>query len=196
MRASAPLNAALKEGEESHKITQPVAEPPQPIPSSGFTPVNAGGWTPVNLTPASFQAVNGPSPLHKREPENGFPNLPGHAPNGNLVPPSKDVPDYLNAAPLTNGHTSNPLKRTISHDSLNGTSGTESGVGGEGDDQNERRSKRVKKGMKQNQVDKLILIPVAAPTVVGSHMSLLRPATTTFPGDRRKGKPGGVSSSI
>ena len=151
VRASALLKTTLKEGEESHKTCQPATEPPQPIPSSGFTPVNAGGWTPVNLTPASFQAVNGPPPIHKRESENGFPNLPGHAPNGSLVPPSKDVPDYLNAAPLTNGHSSNPLKRTISHDSLNGTSGTDSGLGGEGDDQNERRSKRVKKGMKRSE---------------------------------------------
>ena len=32
-----------------------------------------------------------------------------------------------------------------------------------------------------------------APTVVGSHMSLLRPATPRLAGDRRIGKPGEVS---
>lgn len=42
----------------------------------------------------------------------------------------------------------------------------------------------------------LILILVTAPTVVGSHMSLLRPATPRLPGDRRNGKPGEVSSSM
>ena len=32
-----------------------------------------------------------------------------------------------------------------------------------------------------------------APTVVGSHMSLLRPTTPRLTGDRRSGKPGEVS---
>ena len=146
VRVSTTLNASLKDGEDSHNSTQPTADPPQPLPSSGFTPVNAGGWTPVNLTPASFQNVNSPPSLHKQEPENGFPTMPSLAPNGVHVPPSKDIPDYLNAAPLTNGHSSNPLKRTLSHDSVNGTSGTDSGGIGEGDEQDERRSKRVKKG--------------------------------------------------
>ena len=176
MRASAALNVSLKDAGDPMEASQPVATPPPPMPSSGFTPVNSGGWTPVNLTPASFQAVNGPPPLQKRESENGFSGIPHHNPITGLAPPTKELPDYLNAAPLTNGHFSNPLKRTISHDSLNGTSGTDSGVSGEVDDQNERRSKRVKK----------------APTVVGSHMSLLRPATPRIPSDRRNGKPGEI----
>ena len=33
-----------------------------------------------------------------------------------------------------------------------------------------------------------------APTVVGSHMSLLRPTTPRLSGDRRNGKPGEVST--
>ena len=41
-----------------------------------------------------------------------------------------------------------------------------------------------------------MLIFVVAPTVVGSHMSLLRPATPRLPVDRRNGKPGEVSSSM
>ena len=193
MRASAALNASLKEGGDPMEATQPIATPPPPRPSSGFTPVNAGGWTPVNLTPASFQTVNGPPPLQKRESENGFSGVPHQNPISGLAPPAKELPDYLNAAPLTNGHSPNPLKRTISHDSLNGTSGTDSGVGGDGDDQNERRSKRVKKGMLFHALLYTSANFVVAPTVVGSHMSLLRPATPRIPSDRRSGKPGEVS---
>jgi len=148
LRASAALiaslNASVKDGDDPLDAGIPAAEPPRPMTSSGFTPVNAGGWNPVNLTPASFQPVNGHSPLHKRESENGFPGI--NAPIAGLAAPNKDLPDYLNTAPLTNGHSSNPLKRTISRDSMNGTSGTDSGVGGEGEDQIERRSKRAKKG--------------------------------------------------
>ena len=39
----------------------------------------------------------------------------------------------------------------------------------------------------------LILTAYTAPTVVGSHMSLLRPTTPRLSGDRRNGKPGEVS---
>lgn len=147
MRASAALNASLNESDDPLDVVRPpVIETPRPMASSGFTPVNAGGWNPVNLTPASYQAVNGPPTVPKRESENGFSNWSNQIQSTGLAPPAKDLPDYLNAAPLTNGHSSNPLKRTISHDSMNGTSGTDSGVGAEGDDSSERRSKRVKKG--------------------------------------------------
>ncbi len=200
MRASAALNASLntsiKDGDDplDAGTGTPATEPPRPITSSGFTPVNVGGWTPVNLTPASFQAVNGHPSVHKRESENGFPGI--HAPIAGLAPPSKDLPDYLNTAPLTNGHSSNPLKRTISHDSMNGTSGTDSGVGGEGEDANERRSKRAKKGTKVSPRDEYMLTVIAAPTVVGSHMSLLRPTTPRLARDRSNGKAGEVSPEI
>lgn len=150
VKASVALNASLKEGDHIPQlIPLPVPEIPRPLATSGFTPVNPGGWNPVNLTPASYQAVNAPSPLPKREPENGYSAWPSQTPNGGPAPPVKELPDYLNAAPLTNGHSPqppNPLKRAISHDSINGASGTDSGIGGEGDDPNERRSKRVKKG--------------------------------------------------
>lgn len=153
MRASAALNASLKEGDETVEVSPPpVPEPARPVASSGFTPVNASGWNPVNLTPASYQAVNGPPSIPKRESENGVFTWPSEVQGGGPPPPAKDLPDYLNTAPLTNGHTprpSNPLKRSISHDSINGTPGTDSVVGGEGDDSSERRSKRVKKGMWQ-----------------------------------------------
>ena len=151
LKASMALNASLKGGDDpAIGCPPPIPEPPRPMVSSGFTPVNAGGWNPVNLTPASYQAANVPPTILKREPETGFSNWPSQVQNTNLAPATKDLPDYLNTAPLTNGHSShptNPLKRTISHDSMNGTSGTDSGVGGDGDDANERRSKRVKKGM-------------------------------------------------
>lgn len=150
MRASVALNVSLKEDDDHlNGCPPPAPELPRPVTSSGFTPVNAGGWNPVNLTPASYQASNGPAPLLKRESENGIPSWPSQIHNTGSAPPTKDLPDYLNAAPLTNGHSahsSNPLKRTISHDSMNGMSGTDSGAAAEGEDANERRSKRVKKG--------------------------------------------------
>ena len=150
IRASVALHTSLKDGDDLNDST-PIAvpDPPRPMVSSGFTPVNIGGWNPVNLTPASYQAANATSPLPKRESENSFTSWPSHIQNLSHAQPTKDLPDYLNAAPLTNGHSSyqsNPLKRTISHDSVNGVSGTDSGLGGEGNDANERRSKRVKKG--------------------------------------------------
>ena len=40
---------------------------------------------------------------------------------------------------------------------------------------------------------KMMLTHYTAPTVVGSHMSLLRPTTPRLSGDRRNGKPGEVS---
>ena len=39
----------------------------------------------------------------------------------------------------------------------------------------------------------LVLTGYTAPTVVGSHMSLLRPTTPRLSGDRRNGKPGEVN---
>lgn len=149
MRASAALNASLKESDEKPEVASPpMPEPVRPVASSGFTPVNTGGWNPVNLTPASYQVINVPPPLPKRESENGAFSWPNEIQGGSAPPPAKDLPDYLNAAPLTNGHSShppNPLKRSLSHDSMNGTPGADAVVG-DGDDPSERRSKRVKKG--------------------------------------------------
>ena len=42
----------------------------------------------------------------------------------------------------------------------------------------------------------LMLTIYTAPTVVGSHMSLLRPTTPRLSGDRRNGKPGEVSFQV
>lgn len=166
MRASAALNASLHQPEEAFGRPPPV-EPQQPPPSSGFTAVNAGGFTPVNLTPASFQAVNTPNPLPSRDKPSNIPGGASQSPAEFFDPRRGADPQnpVLNGPPSLNGYAANPLKRTISHDSLNGDSGRESGTGADGVDENGRRSKRLKK----------------APTVVGSHMSLLRPTTQTTP---------------
>ena len=148
IRASVAMNASLKESEDTDRST-PIIEPPRTVTSSGFTAVNTGGFTPVNLTPASFQAVNSSNTTLKWEAENGTstPRYLGESPMNT----AKNTPEYqtssLSAGNLTNGHALNPLKRTISHDSLNGGgSGTDSGLTGENDGQNGRRSKRQKKG--------------------------------------------------
>ena len=178
IRASTALNASIKEPEEKGK-TSPLAEPPRPVMSSGFTAVNSNGFTPVNLTPASFQPVNTTS-AKNWEAANG--TSASQQPSGSPLDTSKGDGD-LHPPTLTpnihaNGPTSNPLKRTMSHESFNGGgSGTESGTNGETTGQNGRRSKRVKKES-------------SAPTVVGSHMSLLRPLVPRASGERRNGKPG------
>ncbi len=179
LRASAALNASLRDAEEPLDRGTPINQPSQPVVSSGFTAVNAGGFTPINMTPASFQAANASNSSQKREAESATSAIKPQPQNENLMHSAKDIPDYRNAmsntAHLTNGHISNPLKRTISHESLNGTSGTDS-MTADGDDSNGRRSKRLKK----------------APTVVGSHMSLLRPSTPRMQADRGICKPGEI----
>lgn len=179
LRASAALNASLKDAEEHLDRGTPTIQPPQPVVSSGFTAVNAGGFTPINMTPASFQAANMSNSSHKREAESAVSVMKSQSQGENVPNLAKDAPDYRNAISstthMTNGHTSNPLKRTISHESLNGNSGTDS-MGADGDDQSGRRSKRLKK----------------APTVVGSHMSLLRPSTPRIQADRGICKPGEI----
>ncbi|KAL8729772.1 MAG: hypothetical protein Q9166_004495 [cf. Caloplaca sp. 2 TL-2023] len=169
IRASAALNANLQQPVERPE-RPPTAEPQQPPMSSGFTAVNAGGFTPVNLTPASFQAVNTPNPLPRREKSESISGTNSKPPAESFESQARgEVQNMVTTGrPLSNGHAANPLKRTISHDSLNGGSGRESGTCDEGVDENGRRSKRLKK----------------APTVVGSHMSMLRPTTPRAPVQR------------
>ena len=216
VRSSAPLAVSHKEPDELIEKGHPTHDPPRTMPSSGFTAVNTGGFTPVNLTQASFQAINLPNSSLKREVENGTATI--RNPGDGLLPTAKDMPEYKNtnlaATHLTNGHGSNPLKRTISHDSVNGNSGTDSGMVVDCDDQNGRRSKRLKKGeyihvtmylgllFVQISIMVSIFCPPKsninfslAPTVVGSHMSLLRPTTPRVLGERGNGKPGEVKSS-
>lgn len=154
IRASNSLHISLKESDDPTEKGPPVIEPPRTMTSTSFTAVNSGGFTPVNLTPASFQAVNAPNSSLKREVENGASASAIRPASDGIVQITKEPPEYRNAnlttTHLTNGHDSNPLKRTISHDSLNGTSGTDSGMGVDCDDQNGRRSKRLKKGVHSN----------------------------------------------
>lgn len=129
-------------------VEAPRNLPPAPIPGSGFTAVNAGGFSAVNA-PSGFVAVNNtPQPIVKREEEtSGM----GHTTNGqhqttyNILPPNyTHIPS--SGPPIANGtgSASNPLKRTMSHDSLNPESCSD---GGDGDNGNGRRSKRIKKGI-------------------------------------------------
>ncbi len=149
MRASVALNASLKEDDDCAEASTPPVEAPRPVQSSGFTAVNAGGFTPVNASPAAFTAVNASNPAAQRESENGAstPRRSAESP----VTSSKNTPEYrpsnLGTAPLTNGHTSNHLKRHLSHESLNGDSQTDSGTAnGDCDSSTGRRSKRLRKG--------------------------------------------------
>lgn len=128
-------------------VEAPRNVPPAPIPGSGFTAVNAGGFSAVNA-PSGFVAVNNtPQPIVKREEENtgmGQTTNGQHQTTYNLFPPNH--PHILpSGPPIANGTSSasNPLKRMMSHDSLNAESGSD---GGDGDNGNGRRSKRIKKG--------------------------------------------------
>ena len=146
IRASLALNSSLKYSEEADK-PPPLTEVPRPITSSGFTAVNSGGFTPVNLTPASFQAVNTLNSTLKWEATNGT-STSQHS-EESTVNTTKNTPEYQtsNLYPQTNGHNLNPLKRTVSHESLNGGySGNDSTPSGEVESQNGRRSKRQRKG--------------------------------------------------
>ncbi|KAI9822625.1 MAG: hypothetical protein M1827_000344 [Pycnora praestabilis] len=175
MRASAALNASLKDSDENDKDTQ-MPEICRPISSSGFTAVNAGGFTPVNASPASFTAVNFSNGI-KRESENGF-TPPGHSAESPMDS-TKNTPEYrpsgLSAAPLTNGHVPNHMKRQYSHDSHDRIPHKEGGSTDDCDGAG-RRSKRLKKE--------------AAPMVAGSHMTMFRPSTPRIAGGTESGKPG------
>ena len=173
MRASAALHASINDIPDPHDQKRLVTEATPPVMSSGFTPVNTSGFTPVNLTPSSFSfaSVNG---VHKRESENGTPGPSTPVPSNGAIAPHTEHHSFV--PHVSNGHIPNPLKRALSQDSPNGVAGKEGVLAFNTDDANERRSKRAKK----------------APTVVGSHMSLLRPATPRLPSSQRSGKRGEI----
>ena len=195
IRASVALNSAYQGPQGPLQIPPhgpPLGPPPPPLPpvemvlmptpdvrlpmSSGFTPVNCGGFTPVNVTPASFQPVNSTNPPLKWEMETPgpMPLPPGPPINFIAMHPQESQGTLTSVSKmLNNTHLTNSLKRTISHESFQFDNGMDSGSPGN-DGFLERRSKRQKK----------------APTVVGSHMSLLRPLVPRAPGDRVNGKPG------
>jgi [histone H3]-trimethyl-L-lysine4 demethylase len=154
MQASTALNVSMAQGEPTLQPAPPAPPPvtsieaPRPV-SSGFMAVNSGGFSAVNAPTSGFIAVNhAPPSLAKRESEvyTGTPSSNGRAPTpatGNTpsLMPSQELP-----GPTSNGDTgSNPLKRTISHESMNCESSSD-GVNGDGDGANGRKSKRLKKG--------------------------------------------------
>ncbi|KAL9639656.1 MAG: hypothetical protein Q9164_000785 [Protoblastenia rupestris] len=173
MRASAALNASLNDIPDPHDPKPVVTESFQPVMSSGFTPVNAGGFTPVNLTPASFP-FGSPNGVPKHESENGTPGPPTHVALSGGAIPHIDHQSFIPHIP--NGHHSNPLKRAFNQDGMNGIIGKDGNIGFDTDEAVERRGKRAKK----------------APTIAGSHMSLLRPATPRLPSSQRNGKRGEI----
>ncbi|KZF20320.1 PHD transcription factor [Xylona heveae TC161] len=164
MRATAALYNRLKEPDDGEKSSSENDAPPPPFRSSGFTAVNTGGFTPVNAT-------NG----IKREPE-----IEATPPTRSKATPTssaKNTPDCrssaLSATPVTNGHSSNRLKRQLGEDSPDRDSPSDQ-ANGDSDKQG-RRSKRLKKES-------------TAPTVAGSYMTF-RPSTPRVPGEMN-GKPG------
>ena len=149
VHASAVLNATMKAADENAKPTPPP-EPQSQV--GGFTPVNGGSFIPVNLTQSSFQSVNSPPTVKQERDDTGTPNA-----SALNTPEYRPSPTFPN---LSNGHA---LKRTVSHDSIRDDSPDT--PNGDGDSSSARRSKRQKRE---------IGVP-GAPTVAGSHMSLLRP---------------------
>ena len=174
MSASNALNASLEEMRSPQEEKPPVLEPPKPVVSSGFTPVNAGGFTPINVTPASFAHASA-SGTPRSEIGSFMSNGPSPFPSGSAPPPMA-VNEHSFVAHMPNGHTPNPLKRTFSQDGLNGGSSKDGTLSFDSTDSDERRTKRQKK----------------APTIVGSHMSQLRPTISRMPSGQRNGKKGEV----
>ncbi|EHY54178.1 hypothetical protein HRR83_008247 [Exophiala dermatitidis] len=193
-----PVHAVPVQPQQPQHQPTPVPPPaqPRPVSSSGFTAVNSG-FAAVN-NPSGFTAVNTlntlPPPLIKKEVNGASPSaqspatsfLPINGPTVTTVHPP--------TAPMPNGHL-NPLKRAMSHESLNGDSGSES-FGGDLDDPNGRRSKRPKKSpldsstvLKQH--DHLLTQVDGHPTVPGNNVPGTRPSTPqarSKPAARRQGE--------
>jgi [histone H3]-trimethyl-L-lysine4 demethylase len=154
IRASDALNASMKESLDFRNIPMLDAPAPTPPPvlSSGFTPVNAGGFTPVNAAPATFTPISVNNHRREREPESNF--TPPRRMMESPMSSSKNTPEYrpstLSSAPVTNGYTSNPLKRQLSHDSMD--SRKENIDSREDSESGGRRSKRLKKGNSQTAI--------------------------------------------
>lgn len=158
IRASAALNASIQASEQPSNgplpdISSAVASPPSiqspTIASSGFTAVNSGGFTAVNMTPASFQAVNSPVALTRRDNENTA-TASVVLLSGSSFVQSQDINGRSSQGAIPSGQLNssnpNPLKRPASDDSANGAPGIDSTLGADGEDESGRRSKRLKKG--------------------------------------------------
>lgn len=170
MKSSAQPTPALSNSPSAPASTPlsnpfPGHQPPMPRPtlSGGFTAVNSGGFTAVNnqahgspqviSATNSFVAVNGHD---NHDSKTSTPMRNGHNP----VLSAHNTPDLrpsgAGATPVSNGHGSALLKRTLSQEG-------EMVTNGENDGANGRRSKRMRKD--------------AAPTVAGSHMTQPRVST-------------------
>jgi [histone H3]-trimethyl-L-lysine4 demethylase len=160
IKSSTTLNNVIKAADpDAMEVDSPV-----PRPTSGFTAVNHS-FTAAN----SFQPVNAGTPLKWEKESSG--GTPQQSVDG-LRTSMHSTPDVQ--PNMANGHGSQKLKRTISHESTNGlVSGTESPANGA--DSSGRRSKRQKKD--------------SAPTVAGSHMSLLRPLVPRMSGGATRQPP-------
>jgi histone demethylase JARID1 len=148
IRASDALNTSIRDVNEYRNTPMLDAPAPTPPPtmSSGFTPVNASGFTPVNAAPATFTPVSINNHRRERESESSFtpPRRTGDSPLSSSKHTPEHRPSALSSAPVTNGYTSNPLKRQLSHDSMD--SRKENIDSREDSEGGGRRSKRLKKG--------------------------------------------------
>ena len=158
VQASMALNASINSEPPRHQLSPaPNHAQSRPVSSSGFTAVNSGGFAAVNQ-PSGFTAVNQvPPPMIKSESHPGMQTAPAFGSGFAAVNGPSMSHRPPNGSPLANG-TSNPLKRTMSHDSLNGESGSEAP-----DAENGRRSKRPKKD--------------SGATIPGNHIPAMRPST-------------------
>jgi histone demethylase JARID1 len=166
IQASAALNASIHNTPGASQPSsiqpspfQPVAPAPQPRPisSSGFTAVNSG-FAAVN-NPGGFTAVNHLPPSIVKQELNGN-TPPAQIPSSFLSVNGPTVTTIQPAGPMTNG-VSNPLKRTMSQDSLNGDSSVDY-LDGEMDINGRRNKKPKKDGL---------------PTIPGNHIPAMRSST-------------------
>ncbi len=155
MQASTAPTVSMAQDQPAMQPTPPThlplnaIEAPRPV-SSGFMAVNSGGFSAVNVPSSGFVAVNhAPPSVAKRESEvsTGTPSSNGRAPTpATMRNTASLMPNHELPGPTSNGDIgSNPLKRTISHESMNCESSSD-GVNGDGDAANGRKSKRLKKG--------------------------------------------------
>ena len=167
MHASAALNASINTPMPIDQTPPVAAPPPRPMSTSGFMAVNPTGFASVNQPPSGppsgFMAVNQtpqhypqPAPMIKTESNGGFPQAPMYGQPFPAVNGASTMFGTSNGSPLANG-ISNPLKRTMSHESLNGDSGSDAL------DADGRKIKRPKK-------DGMATIP-------GNHVPAMRSST-------------------
>jgi len=117
----------------------------RPVSSSGFTAVNSAGFATVN-SPGNFAAVNQSSPSVKHESQPPIPAGPIVTTINGGAGGHSIQHQHMNGSPAPGGLRSNPLKRALSHESLNGDDSSD-GVNGDGQGAGSHRPKRSKKDM-------------------------------------------------